>query len=255
MTDADTAAALGSGSLPVLGTPRLLAWCEAATCAAIDPTLPAGSTSVGTRVELEHRAASPVGAEVQVTASASYVDGRLHRFTVARPPPSTAPQGRRHRRDHPRRRRLRAVPRPPLNVCRDSPVTLSALDVVRDRTHSSGTIPISCHSPVPWEDGRSDQEPSGGQPWARPGTSAGRARRRRPTTASAPTADVRRPDSSEPPTGCPVRGLVAAVEGLSPRASGWRPAGGGTRTFSRRASGADSVQERATIILIVRCTS
>ena len=33
VTDADTAAAVGSGSLPVLGTPRLLAWCEAATCA------------------------------------------------------------------------------------------------------------------------------------------------------------------------------------------------------------------------------
>jgi predicted thioesterase len=82
VAEGDTAAALGSGSLPVLGTPRLLAWCEAATCAAIDPTLPQGSTSVGTRVELEHRAASPVGASVQVTASASYVDGRLHRFSV-----------------------------------------------------------------------------------------------------------------------------------------------------------------------------
>ncbi len=34
VTDDDTAAALGSGSLPVLATPRLLAWCEAATCAA-----------------------------------------------------------------------------------------------------------------------------------------------------------------------------------------------------------------------------
>ena len=83
VTDADTAAAVGSGSLPVLGTPRLLAWCEAATCAAIDPTLPEGSTSVGTRIELEHLAASAVGQEVEVTASASYVDGRLHRFTVA----------------------------------------------------------------------------------------------------------------------------------------------------------------------------
>jgi fluoroacetyl-CoA thioesterase len=80
--DDDTAIALGSGSLPVLGTPRLLAWCEAATCAAIEPTLEEGSTSVGTRVELEHRAASPVGAEVQVSVAASYVDGRLHRYTV-----------------------------------------------------------------------------------------------------------------------------------------------------------------------------
>jgi len=83
VTDADTAAALGSGSLPVLGTPRLLAWCEAATCAAIEPALGPGQTSVGTRVELEHLAASPVGAELEVTATTAYVDGRLHRFAVA----------------------------------------------------------------------------------------------------------------------------------------------------------------------------
>jgi fluoroacetyl-CoA thioesterase len=83
VTDADTAIALGSGTLPVLGTPRLLAWCEAATCAALEPTLPDGSTSVGTRVELEHLAASAVGQQVQVTASSTYADGRLHRFSVA----------------------------------------------------------------------------------------------------------------------------------------------------------------------------
>lgn len=83
VTEEDTAAALGSGTLPVLGTPRLLAWCEAATCAAIDSSLPAGGTSVGTRVTLEHSGASPVGAEVEVSASAAYVDGRLHRFAVA----------------------------------------------------------------------------------------------------------------------------------------------------------------------------
>ncbi|WP_295661594.1 thioesterase family protein [uncultured Nocardioides sp.] len=83
VTDDDTASALGSGRLPVLGTPRLLAWCEATTCAALEPTLGEGTTSVGTRVSLEHLAASPVGAEVEVTAAVSYVDGRLHRFTVS----------------------------------------------------------------------------------------------------------------------------------------------------------------------------
>lgn len=83
VTEDDTAAAVGSGSLPVLGTPRLLAWCEAATCAAVEPHLAQGQTSVGTRISLEHLAASPVGAEVEVTASAAYVDGRLRRFTVA----------------------------------------------------------------------------------------------------------------------------------------------------------------------------
>lgn len=82
VTDADTAAAVGSGSLPVLGTPRLLAWLEAATCACLEPTLAAGSTSVGTRVQVDHLAASAVGAEVEVTASVTHRDGRLHRFTV-----------------------------------------------------------------------------------------------------------------------------------------------------------------------------
>ncbi len=83
VTEDDTAAAVGSGSLPVLGTPRLLAWLEAATCACLDPVLPEGSTSVGTRVQVEHLAASAVGASVEVSASSAYVDGRLHRFTVS----------------------------------------------------------------------------------------------------------------------------------------------------------------------------
>ena len=80
VSEEHTAAAVGSGSLPVLGTPVLLAWCEAVTCDALD--LPAGSTSVGTRIGLEHLAASKVGATVVVGATVAYVDGRLVRFTV-----------------------------------------------------------------------------------------------------------------------------------------------------------------------------
>lgn len=80
--DDDTALALGSGDLSVLGTPRLLAWAEEATCAALAASLPDGRTSVGTRVQLEHVGASPVGAEVRVTATVSHVDGRLVRFEV-----------------------------------------------------------------------------------------------------------------------------------------------------------------------------
>ena len=81
--DEDTAAALGSGSLSVLGTPRLLAWCEAATCAALEPALQDGQTSVGTRISLEHTAPSALGTTVQVTASVVHVDGKLVRFSVA----------------------------------------------------------------------------------------------------------------------------------------------------------------------------
>ncbi len=78
--EADTAAALGSGDLDVLGTPRLLAWCEQATCAALD--LPAERTSVGTRVEVEHVAASPVGATITTRAELVNSDGRLLSFRV-----------------------------------------------------------------------------------------------------------------------------------------------------------------------------
>lgn len=83
VTEADTAAAMGSGDLAVLGTPRLLAWCEAATVAAVASSLESSSTSVGTRVSLEHLAASPVGERLRVEATVAYVDGRLVRFTVA----------------------------------------------------------------------------------------------------------------------------------------------------------------------------
>ena len=82
VTDADTAEVLGSGSLPVLATPRLLAWCEAATCAAIEPSLAPGETSVGTRVELEHTRATLVGVRLEVTATPVHRDGRLHRLSV-----------------------------------------------------------------------------------------------------------------------------------------------------------------------------
>jgi fluoroacetyl-CoA thioesterase len=82
VTEQDTATALSSGDLPVLGTPRLLAWSEAATCAAVGASLDAGQTSVGTRVQLDHVSASPVGAELTVDATVVHVDGRLVRFEV-----------------------------------------------------------------------------------------------------------------------------------------------------------------------------
>ncbi len=82
VTDQDTARAVGSGDLEVLGTPRLLAWCEAATCAAVAAELAPGSTSVGTRVSLEHRAASLVGETITVQAREVHRDGRLLRFEV-----------------------------------------------------------------------------------------------------------------------------------------------------------------------------
>lgn len=78
----DTAAAVGSGDVPVLATPRLLALAEAATVAALLDHLDPALTSVGTSVTLEHRAASPVGAQVVVTAELTAVDGRRLTFAI-----------------------------------------------------------------------------------------------------------------------------------------------------------------------------
>ncbi len=77
----DTAIALGSGDVPVLATPRLVAWLEAGTVDAL-AGLPPDLTSVGTRVEIEHLRASPVGADVTCTALVAATAGRLLTFEV-----------------------------------------------------------------------------------------------------------------------------------------------------------------------------
>jgi predicted thioesterase len=80
----DTAAALGSGDVPALATPRLLAWLEAATCAAAATSgrLLPGQTSVGTTVTLEHLMATAVGGQVEVVAELTAADARSLRFAV-----------------------------------------------------------------------------------------------------------------------------------------------------------------------------
>ncbi|MEU7611268.1 hotdog domain-containing protein [Micromonospora sp. NPDC049204] len=82
VTDADTAQAVGSGDVPVLGTPRVLALAEAATVAATTTGMPPGSTTVGTRVELEHLAPTVVGRTVRAQALLATVDGRRLSFEV-----------------------------------------------------------------------------------------------------------------------------------------------------------------------------
>lgn len=82
VTPDDTARALGSGDLDVLGTPRLLAWCEEATIAAVAAHVDPARTTVGTRVELAHERSSGVGVELTVRADLVHVDGRLLRFQV-----------------------------------------------------------------------------------------------------------------------------------------------------------------------------
>lgn len=82
VTPADTAQALGSGEVPVLATPRLLALMEAATLRAVGTTLPEGSTTVGSEVVLSHSAPSGVGTVVDARAELEDVEGRRLRFRV-----------------------------------------------------------------------------------------------------------------------------------------------------------------------------
>ena len=82
VTEADTAAAVGSGEVPVLATPRVLALAEQATVAAVARALEAGATTVGVRVELDHLAPSPVEADLEVGAVLERVAGRRLEFAV-----------------------------------------------------------------------------------------------------------------------------------------------------------------------------
>jgi fluoroacetyl-CoA thioesterase len=68
VAQADTATAVGSGDVPVLATPRLIAWMEAATVQCALPFLESGQTTVGTAVRIAHRRASPVGSSLEISA-------------------------------------------------------------------------------------------------------------------------------------------------------------------------------------------
>lgn len=82
VTDADTAIAMGSGDVPVLGTPRVVGLCEAATVAALEGRLEPGRTTVGMRVQLDHLAPTAVGASVRVEAVLEELDGARLVFKV-----------------------------------------------------------------------------------------------------------------------------------------------------------------------------
>lgn len=83
VTDDDTAIAIGSGSVPVLATPRLVAICEQAAVAALEGELPEGSTSVGMRVQVDHLMPTSVGMPVKIEATLEKVSGRRLIFTVS----------------------------------------------------------------------------------------------------------------------------------------------------------------------------
>lgn len=82
VTEADTALAVGSGDVPVLATPRLVALCEQAACEALRPQLAAGQTSVGFRAEITHLVPVLVGSRVVAAANFERADGKRLVFNV-----------------------------------------------------------------------------------------------------------------------------------------------------------------------------
>ena len=79
----DTARALGSGEVEVLGTPRVIALCEEATVAALAGKVPEGHTTVGMRVQIDHLHPTAIGQRVEAEAVLEKIEGRRLTFTVS----------------------------------------------------------------------------------------------------------------------------------------------------------------------------
>lgn len=81
-TESDTASRWGSGLVPVYSTPALVGLMEAAAVKALNGCLPVGQTSVGTRIDIRHLAATPVGMRVRACARLTAVEGRKLLFQI-----------------------------------------------------------------------------------------------------------------------------------------------------------------------------
>ena len=77
-----TAAAVKSGDCEVYGTPCLAALMEEAAAGLLAPYLEEGKTSVGTKLSLDHTAATPVGMAVRASAELREIDGRRFVFFI-----------------------------------------------------------------------------------------------------------------------------------------------------------------------------
>jgi len=80
--DEHTAPSIGSGKVRVLATPVMINLIEAAALAAVEHLLPAGYQSLGTRLDVRHIAATPVGMRVTASAEVLRVEGRTMNFRV-----------------------------------------------------------------------------------------------------------------------------------------------------------------------------
>ena len=83
VTDTVTAIKIGSGDIPVLATPAMLALMENAAMLAVADELPEGCTTVGGQIESSHLKPSKIGDKVSATAEVTKVDGKKIEFKVS----------------------------------------------------------------------------------------------------------------------------------------------------------------------------
>ena len=83
VTETNTASAVGSGLVPVFATPYMVALMENAAVNAVTAHLEAGQGTVGTRLEVSHDAATPIGMRVWAECTLKEIDGKRLVFDVA----------------------------------------------------------------------------------------------------------------------------------------------------------------------------
>jgi predicted thioesterase len=83
VTDTVTAIKMGSGNMPVLATPAMMALMENAAMLAVKNELPEGCTTVGGHIESSHLRPSKIGDKVSATAEVTKVDGKKIEFKVS----------------------------------------------------------------------------------------------------------------------------------------------------------------------------
>lgn len=82
VTKDKTAAVVGSGLLEVFATPAMIALMEQTASESVMNMLDEGATTVGTKINVEHLAATPVGMEVKCISTLAEVDGRKLCFEI-----------------------------------------------------------------------------------------------------------------------------------------------------------------------------
>ncbi len=82
VTEADTAARWGSGTVPVYSTPALVGLMEMTAVKALEPVMEPGQTTVGGHIDARHLAATPVGMTVRARAELTAIDGRKLVFQI-----------------------------------------------------------------------------------------------------------------------------------------------------------------------------